>query len=332
MDNDTEFTTAHERLRLARERAAAAEMLVSGAREELGAAAANLERLRAGWVTVVADEMQASTAQQPMVRVNAPQIGDGWPYRTPTVVTPVGGASESQPVSGELQPPSYKLRPPTYRTDSQPQVTRHPAPAAWQSRRTGTTWGVPAIAVAASLLFHWLSQIVIGALVGATIGLEGLARITGDDFKNLSVMVIVSTLSITMIVLPSSAIRTYRNLEWLPDHPRPFGMSWWRDCWAPILLGTAAYASIFWVAFVGVTAAYRAGLRGVQPMRPRAMSSISRDTYSETGAPFIRRRTSLQGNLYSYEAESSTIWRSIRAASRARSCTQQAIASAACAA
>lgn len=253
MDNDIKFATAQERLRLARERVAAAETLTSSTHEELAAANANLERVRAGAVPLVADEMQESPAAQPVAHVNATEIGEAWPYRTPATVAPSAGAPVRQWKPGELPPPAYTLLPPAYRTDPEPQGPRRAAPAGWQSRRTGTTWGVAAIAVAASLLFHWLSQVVIGGLVGAAVGLDGLARITAEDFDTMNVALTVSTLIITVIVLASSAIRTYNSLTWVQLDPKRYGMSWWRNCWAPILLGTAAHAFIFWLAFVGAT-------------------------------------------------------------------------------
>lgn len=253
MDDNRELAIAQERLRLAQERAAAAETLISYTREELAAAAENLGRVRAGMISVVSDEASESPAKQPVAPGSAADVGAAWPYRSPEAVVPAAEVPARQWKPGELPPPAYTLLPPAYRTDPEPQAPKRAAPAGWQSRRTGTTWGVAAIAIAASLLFHWLSQIVIGALVGGAVGIEGLERITADDFEAVNVTATVSTWIITIIVLASNAIRTYNSLTWTPAYPQQYEMDWWRNCWAPILLGTVAHALIFWLAFVGAT-------------------------------------------------------------------------------
>lgn len=237
MQNDDDLAAARERLRSARERAVAAEIIVSGAREELGAAAGHLEMVR-GFQSIAGAGAQEPPVHSQAVTPANDGVPDSWPYRTQ---------------SKALPPPAYVLTARTSTGSKESELPRAREPAGWSDRRTGITWGVIGIALGASLLFHWLSQVLVGFLVGATTGIEGIRRITLDDLASLNVTATFCTLIISTVVIVLAALRTYRGLSWAPGEAHSYGMSWWRNCWAPILLGTGAYALIFWIAFLSAT-------------------------------------------------------------------------------
>jgi hypothetical protein len=117
-------------------------------------------------------------------------------------------------------------------------------PADWRHRRTTTTWAVVGVALVASLLMHWIAQMIAGAVVGASVGLDGLANITARDLDAVQVMTLASTLILTTVAIGWSGLVSYERLSW-PPASGDYGMRWWRYCFAPVLGLTAVHALVF---------------------------------------------------------------------------------------
>lgn len=148
--DEQHLARARERLRIARERATAAEMLVTGAREELASSVADLERMCADTNIVVPDGWPyssptgtRSTPAEPPPPVPAADlvsaatgiaVPDGWPYNSST-----GSSTRSTPV--ESPPPATAPKAPISRAAAvEGQTSRRSAPADQQSAEKQGRW------------------------------------------------------------------------------------------------------------------------------------------------------------------------------------------------
>jgi hypothetical protein len=119
-----------------------------------------------------------------------------------------------------------------------------PGPADWRRRRTSTTWAVSLVALAVSLLLHWIAQMAFGAVAGAMIGIEGFANITERDLETMQIMTLASTLTLTVIAIGWCGLLSYERLSW-PPAIGDYGMNWWRYCFAPVLGLTLVHGVVF---------------------------------------------------------------------------------------
>jgi len=123
-------------------------------------------------------------------------------------------------------------------------------PAGWQEKRSKWTWGIFFLSAAVLLATQWLSQIIGGALVGASVGIEGLASITDEEFASLNSASVWSFIVITIVLAGWCAAAASEGLTW---HERrvigeQWGMDWWRGFWKPVLIGFLVHGVIFiWV-------------------------------------------------------------------------------------
>jgi hypothetical protein len=65
-----------------------------------------------------------------------------------------------------------------------------------------------------ALVTQWLSQIAGGAIVGGTVGLEGLVKIDADDAETLNELVWWLTGIITFVVATYTMLKTNEDLAW----------------------------------------------------------------------------------------------------------------------
>lgn len=131
----------------------------------------------------------------------------------------------------------------------------------WRSRRARVGVGIAVAALLLSPTLHWLSQVIVGAGVGAVVGLEGLARVSAVEFRSINHALWWMEGVITLIVAGKAWSRARFNLtppadsaagRWLtPTTPQQ--VDWWDSFWRPVLLGTALYATGFLLMLTAAT-------------------------------------------------------------------------------
>jgi hypothetical protein len=120
-------------------------------------------------------------------------------------------------------------------------------PAGWKSHRLDWTIGVAVISIMVSLVCHWLSQIVAGAVGGFFAGAEAVLYLTESDFGTLVAYAWAAgaliTIAVTVLVTEKAAhTLTWRD-GWVPR------VRWRSDFWPAILTGTLIYGVGYFAFF-----------------------------------------------------------------------------------
>lgn len=159
-----------------------------------------------------------------------------------------GVRAGSQPAS----PPPVDSETPSSLVEAQEPARVSPTHRPEVNTRTvsmaGKLWLIFALSVVASLALHWVSQIIVGGLVGGVAGMNS-TDITASEFDQLNSVTLLSTLLLTLTAAIVNLAITYETLQTRRLEGREVQIEWLGNFWIVVLGGTLLHAIIFGIAF-----------------------------------------------------------------------------------
>jgi hypothetical protein len=111
-----------------------------------------------------------------------------------------------------------------------------------KSSRTANSIGNFIIAIVVSLLLHWFARLALRTAADLPVN-------TGDptSLASINENSLPASFLITAIVAIVAVVSTYKDMTPPENSREHLGVRYWRDLWAPVLIGTAIYAGGYWL-------------------------------------------------------------------------------------